>query len=135
MIIRYFTIAIILITPVAHSKCAYESHDVSGKLFLDNQPFVEANVKVRALDSAKNLIEGSGVVDKNGFFSVTLKYNTYSGQGISTSDKCDFLLTEAVILVFANDFKTFSEKLLLSTESTTYNKAFNLMGAANRSAH
>lgn len=131
MIIRYLAIAIILIAPAAHSKCAHKSHDVGGKLTLDNQPFVNAKVKVRALGAAKNLIENSDVVDDEGFYSITLTYDTYSGKGVSGSDTCNFLVKEAVILVFENDIKFFSQKLILSTGSTTYNKAFNLMDAAN----
>jgi len=125
----------VLITPTVYSKCAFESHDVTGELSLGSRPFSGASVKVRALGAAKELIESSGIVEENGFYSVTLKYNTYSGPGVLVADKCDFLLKEAVILVSAKNFKAFSEKLTLSDGITTYNKAFKLMDAANRSAH
>ena len=98
-------------------------------------PLASAKLTFDFHDGLGELISNSITTDENGNYLIKVKYNQYSGRGFFVAEKCKFSLVKLQLKIEAKGHSVFKEFIEISSESTTYNKAFKVMDAANRGAH
>ena len=96
---------------------------------------VNAKLTFEFDDGLNNKVSKSTATDENGNYLTKLVYSTYSGSGFFVTHKCKFSPRELQLKIEVEGQNDFLETITISNESTTYNKAFNALDAANRSAH
>ena len=135
VMIRYLVFTLLLCPSIALAKCLTEYRTVSGNLSSSNMPLANAKLTFDFHDGLGELISNSITTDENGNYLIKVKYNQYSGIGFFVAEKCKFSLVKLQLKIEAKGHSVFKDFIEISSESTTYNKAFKVMDAANRGAH
>lgn len=134
--IRYFFLLSIFLPSVGFAKCVSETQTVFGTILEGNSPVSNAAITVSYIDGMKSKVYKTKSSDSHGNYKIELSYSTYSGSYIFGPEKCKFTLAQLQIEIEVNGHKNrFQDTVAVSGNETTYNKEFNLMSAADRSAN
>ena len=133
---RYFLLICFLLPSISFAKCVSNSHTVSGVLSKNKSPLSNSSIQLSFVDGLKEVIDITVVTDENGAYSAELNYSTYSGRYILGPEKCKFSIQAIQLEIqMIGEQEIHNETIKVSGNQTTYNKAFKVMDAANRSAH